>query len=62
MKKLFLALFAAAALFLNVPLYALETKSYIPQSPCYALIVIHGYGGSGNSMAWVAQKYKDALP
>lgn len=61
MKKMLLAFFTAIALLRSVTTFAYETKSYIPQSPKNALIIVHGYGGSADRMLWIAHKYKDSL-
>lgn len=39
-----------------------ETLSYIPDEPKSALIIMHGFGGNGESMSWMTNQLKKKLP
>lgn len=62
MKKLFCTLVVTLTFLLNFSANALETKSYIPENPTRALILIHGYGGSGERMMWIKDRLKPLFP
>lgn len=62
MKKLFCTLVVTLTLLLNFSANALETKSYIPENPTRALILIHGYNGSGERMTWLKDWLEPFFP
>lgn len=62
MKKLFCTFVVTLIFLLNFSANALETKSYIPENPTRALILIHGYGGSGERMMWIKDRLKPLFP
>ncbi|MBO5039089.1 MAG: dienelactone hydrolase family protein [Alphaproteobacteria bacterium] len=62
MKKLFCTLVVTLTFLLNFSANALETKSYIPENPTRALILIHGYSGSGETMVWIKERLEPLFP
>lgn len=61
MKKLFAIFTAAFVLLANINAYA-QTESYIPKNAAKALVIIHGYGGTGNTLSWMTEHLKDKFP
>ena len=63
MKKLFTAVLAAFVLWLQAGVcLALDVISHIPENPQKALIMIHGYGQSGERMQGLAATLKETMP
>lgn len=63
MKKLFTAVLAAFVLLLQAGVcLALDVISHIPENPQKALIMIHGYGQSGERMQGLAATLKETMP
>ena len=60
MKKVIIGFFVVC-LFIFTDAYA-KVIADIPENPQRALIIIHGYGGNGNSMRWMTNNLKKALP
>ncbi len=49
------------AFIVNINIATAKTLSYIPENPEKALIIIHGYGQSGEKMQWMTDKLKKEL-
>lgn len=62
MKKILFLLSIIVSLLINIVAYAVETIAYIPDNPQQALIMIHGYGQSGERMQHMATQLKELLP
>ena len=61
MRKILRSLLVAFAFIINTNAVAAETLSYIPENPEKALIIIHGYGQSGDKLQWMTNRLKNEL-
>ena len=59
MNKLIRYIFFIIALLYNTPAYSLDVISHTPKAPNSALIMLHGWGGSGKRMTWLTNKLQD---
>ncbi len=62
MKKFFTTVLAIFMLLQSNVCLALEVISHIPENPQKALIMIHGYGQSGERMQGLAATLKETMP
>ncbi len=60
-KKILSCIVIAFALIVNINLAFAETLSYVPENPEKALIIIHGYGQSGDKLQWMTNRLKKDL-
>lgn len=61
MRKILSILVFTFAFIININTVTAETLSYIPENPEKALIIIHGYGQSGDKMQWMTNRLKNEL-
>ena len=61
MRKFLSILVFTFAFIININTVTAETLSYIPENPEKALIIIHGYGQSGDKMQWMTNRLKNEL-
>ncbi len=61
MRKFLSILVFTFAFILNINAATAETLSYIPENPKKALIIIHGYGQSGDKLQWMTNRLKNEL-
>lgn len=61
MRKFIAQIVFILAFIVNISISTAKTLSYIPESPEKALIIIHGYGQSGDKMQWMTDKLKKEL-
>ena len=59
MRKILSILVFTFAFIININTVTAETLSYIPENPEKALIIIHGYGQSGDKMQWMTNRLKN---
>lgn len=62
MKKLLAVIAFVMAFIINIVAKASETLSYIPETPEYALVMLHGYGQSGAKMSGMKNELRNILP
>lgn len=61
MRKILRSLVFTFVFIINANLATAETLSYIPENPEKALIIIHGYGQSGDKLQWMTNRLKNEL-